>query len=272
MSKSDFYRAAKKNKNDEYYTPIEVIEKEIPYYKEYLKDKWVYCPCDDYRKSNFVIYLKEHFNELGLERLTATNYDIGDGAWHYVFDGVNEWVGKIEDGDFRSHYVQLVRSTADVIITNPPFSLLREFYTDFLADRDFLIIAPNSVFYYKVTAPGFVADDLRIGVSGELPSAAMGISNAIWMTNMKVPEQQPKPLTLTQRYTPGRYPKFTKIDAINVDVCKDIPMDYDGVMGVPITFYKWLNRDEWEVYGATDKTQLPDGTKKFKRLLIKRKK
>lgn len=120
---------AKKNKNDEFYTQYVDIEKEVQHYFEQLKGKRVYCPCDDYRQSNFVKYFKDNYEKIGLAGLVATNYDIGDGAWKYVYDGENETISQLEgDGDFRSEECRKIKDDeADVIITNPPFSLFREF-------------------------------------------------------------------------------------------------------------------------------------------------
>lgn len=119
---------AKKAKNDEFYTRYEDIEKEITHYKDHLKGKWIYSPCDDYRWSNFKVYFKEHFEELGLKHYTCTCYDIGDGAWRYDYDGVNETITKLEgNGDFRSEECTRIKNECDIVVTNPPFSLFREF-------------------------------------------------------------------------------------------------------------------------------------------------
>lgn len=119
---------AKKAKNDEFYTRYEDIEKEMQHYTEHLKGKLIYCPCDDWRWSNFVKYFKDHFNDLGLKGLVATNYDIGDGAWIYEYDGTNESVNRLEgNGDFRSTECTAIKDACDIVITNPPFSLFREF-------------------------------------------------------------------------------------------------------------------------------------------------
>ena len=120
---------AKKAKNDEFYTRYEDIEKEVIHYKDQLKGRIVYCCCDDYRWSNFVKYFKDHFSEFGLKRLIATNYNIGDGAYRYDFDGVNEVVEELKgNGDFRSEECTKIKDLEGVIvITNPPFSLFREF-------------------------------------------------------------------------------------------------------------------------------------------------
>lgn len=119
---------AKRNKNDEFYTRYEDIEKELKHYKEYLKGKTVYCPCDDYRWSNFVKYFKDNFSTLGLKKLYASNYDIGEGAYKYSYDGKVETVMKCEgNGDFRSEECTKIMKSCDIVITNPPFSLFREF-------------------------------------------------------------------------------------------------------------------------------------------------
>ena len=128
MSKNSNLHKAKKEKNDEFYTQLSDIEKEMVHYKDQLKGMWVYCPCDDYRWSNFWKYFYDNFNELQLKRLTATNYDIGEGAYKAEYDGENMTVTQLEgNGDFRSPECTKIKDECDVVITNPPFSLFREF-------------------------------------------------------------------------------------------------------------------------------------------------
>lgn len=129
MAKNDNLHQAKNAKNDEFYTQLKDIEKEVINYWGQLKGMSVYCPCDDYRKSNFVVYFKEHFNDIGLKKLTATNYDIGDGAWKYEYDGENETISQLEgNGDFMSDECTKIKDEeCDVVITNPPFSKFRQF-------------------------------------------------------------------------------------------------------------------------------------------------
>ena len=129
MSKSENLRKAKKAKNDEWYTRYEDIEKEVVNYKEQLKGLWIYCPCDDYRWSNFWKYFYDNFDNLQLKRLTATNYDIGDGAFRADYDGFNIEVVPLDgNGDFRSPECTKIKDECDIIITNPPFSIWREFF------------------------------------------------------------------------------------------------------------------------------------------------
>ena len=122
-------REAKRKKNDEYYTRYEDIEKELEYYQDNFKSKGVYCPCDDYRMSNFVKYFKDNYQKLNLKHLTATNYDIGTGAYRYDYDGETETIIKLEgNGDFRSEECTAIKNQCDIICTNPPFSLLVDFF------------------------------------------------------------------------------------------------------------------------------------------------
>ena len=120
---------AKEAKNDEFYTRYSDIEKEVIHYKDQLKGRIVYCCCDDYRWSNFVKYFKDHFSEFGLKMLIATNFNIGDGAYRYDYDGEKETIEKLKgNGDFRSEECTKIKDMEGVIvITNPPFSLFREF-------------------------------------------------------------------------------------------------------------------------------------------------
>jgi hypothetical protein len=121
---------AKRAKNDEFYTRLEDIEKEIEHYKDYLKGKWVYSCCDDFRWSQFRTYFRNNFEELGLSHYTCTNFDLGEGAWRYDYDGTTETVTRLEgDGDFRSEECTKIKDECDVVITNPPFSLFKEFMT-----------------------------------------------------------------------------------------------------------------------------------------------
>ena len=126
MSVAHLHRA-KKAKSDEFYTRLTDIEKELSHYKDQLKDKWVYSPADDFRWSNFVRYFTDHFQELGLRHFTATNYDIGDGAYRYDYDGENTTVTQLEgDGDFRSEECTRIKDECDIVISNFPFSLFRD--------------------------------------------------------------------------------------------------------------------------------------------------
>lgn len=119
---------AKIAKNDEFYTRYADIESELKHYKDYLRGKWVYSPADDYRISEFKNYFVSNFSELGLKHYTCTNFDLGEGAWRYDFDGTNEVITKLEgNGDFQSEECTKIMRDCDIVITNPPFSLFRSF-------------------------------------------------------------------------------------------------------------------------------------------------
>lgn len=127
MSKIENLHKAKKAKNDEWYTRYEDIEKEVVNYKEQLKGLWIYCPCDDYRWSNFWKYFYDNFDNLQLKRLTATNYDIGEGAFRADYDGENMTVIPLEgNGDFRSEECTKIKDECDLVCTNFPFSIFRD--------------------------------------------------------------------------------------------------------------------------------------------------
>ena len=147
--------AAKAAKNDEFYTQYSDIGNEVKHYWDELKGKTIYCNCDDYRWSNFVKYFKDNFDEIGIKCLVSTNYDIGEGGFNYVFDGKTETVKKLHgNGDFRSDECIEFLKEADVVVTNPPFSLFRD-YVKQLMDygKKFLIIGNMNAITYKEIFP-----------------------------------------------------------------------------------------------------------------------
>lgn len=128
MSNNSNLHAAKRAKNDEFFTRYEDVEKEVSNYKDQLKGQIIYCPCDDYRLSNFVKFFVDHFKEYGLKKLISTNYDIGEGSFKYVYDGNTESIEELSgNGDFRSEECTKIKNECDIVITNPPFSLFRDF-------------------------------------------------------------------------------------------------------------------------------------------------
>lgn len=127
-NRNEHLHQAKKKKNDEFYTRYAVIEKELSHYQDQLKGLWVYSPCDDYRWSNFTKYFTDNFHSLGISHYTCTNYDLGDGAYRYDYDGETETITKLEgNGDFQSEECTKIMKDCDIVITNPPFSLIRAF-------------------------------------------------------------------------------------------------------------------------------------------------
>lgn len=257
---------AKRVKNDEFYTRYEDVEKELIKYKEQLEGLWVYCPCDDYRWSNFYKYLKSNFNNFHLRHLTATNYDIGDGSYRCDFNGYEEVVTKMDgNGDFRSDECTRIMQNADIVITNPPFSLFMEFI-QWLKENDFLIIGHTNAVTYKGFFSNIKDGTVKIPVFNKILKFDGGDVQIGWYTTLSVPYKND--LKLTKVYSPEYYPKYDNYDAIEVSKTVNIPMDYDGVMGVPITFLDKYNPNQFEIVDARE-VALNDKQKNKKTYLIK---
>ena len=264
MSNSNL-RTAKKSKNDEFYTLMEDIEKEMRYYKDFFKGKVVYCNCDDARESNFFKYFSLNFEFLGLKKLISTGYKADGKGVVLVYEGdkngnrrvdneeiiVNELNG---DGDFRSEECIEYLKQADVVVTNPPFSLFRQYVKQLMDyNKKFIIIGNNNALTYKDIFQLIKDNKIWLGInSNKTMEFSMPMSYekwdriegnrkygkvpAIsWFTNIEN-KKRTQPIDLYKRYSFEEYPKFDNFDAINVDKVADIPMDYDGIMGVPITF------------------------------------
>lgn len=284
--KNKYLFIARKAKNDEFQTLISDIEKELENYN--LKGKSVYCPCDDYRKSQFVKYLKDNYERLGLTGLCSTNYNNGDGAYKYVYDGRNTFITELNgDGDFQSEECSKIRDEYDVIITNPPFSLGSEFFR-WVAGKKFLILANTNVITLKDVFP-MVKDgnmwcgctNYNVGMYFIIPDNykkftcidengnKLGrVSSTCWWTNLDN-DRTYNALVLSKTYNPNDYLTYDDIDAIEVSKVKNIPVDYDGVMGVPITFMGKYNPNQFEIVGmGSFKVR---GKKTYKRILIRRK-
>lgn len=242
---------AKKAKNDEFYTRYEDIEKEITHYKEYLKDKWVYSSCDDYRWSEFKNYFVSNFTEFGLKHYTCTCLDIGNGAYRYDYDGEQETITKLEgNGDFRSEECIELLKECDVVITNPPFSLFREYVAQLMEyGKKFLIIGNQNAITYKEISPYIKENKLWLGVSissgdrefripynyvvrskslriDENGNKYVRVVGIRWFTNIPH-DKRNAPLDLYKKYNEVKYPKYDNYDAINVNKTSDIPMDYE---------------------------------------------
>lgn len=276
---------ARVNAADEFYTDYIDIEKEIApdgvwntynFYK-----KRVFCPCDDWQKSNFYKFFKEHFHDLKLQGLVAlsypsTQYVIYDGHREYVVD--NDYIvnadGHIDkehqdDGDFAGRLSQSIMNNSDVIVTNPPFSLFRKFFTSLLAsEKEFLILGNINAVTYREVFPSIVENKVWLGhsihsgdrkfyIPDEYPlnGTACGtddngnryirVKGVRWFTNMTYQTQWINyPLThLTESYNAEKYKRFDDYDAINVNSYKDIPYDYNKQIGCPITIIDKMNED-----------------------------
>lgn len=285
------FREAKVAKKDEFYTQLVDIENELKHYKEHFKGKTVLCNCDDPRVSNFFHYFSFNFERLGLKKLITTCYKnqnrdlfsqndserairleyYGDQNDNRVPDpdeiGIHYLNG---DGDFRSAECIELLKEADIVVTNPPFSLFREFLEILVKyDKKFLIIGNINAVSYKESfrliknnkmwlGASIHSGDREFGVPKDYPLNAAGcrqdekgnkyirVKGVRWFTNMDYKERH-EDLILYKRYTPEEYPTYDNYDAINVDKTSDIPMDYDGVMGVPITFLDKYNPEQFDI-------------------------
>jgi len=287
--------AAKKAKFDEFYTQLSDIENELRHYKEHFRGKTVLCNCDDPRVSNFFHYFAYQFEALGLKRLITTCYknqtpDLfsqhdceraislvydGDKNGNRVPDpeeiGIHELQG---DGDFRSAECIELLMQADIVVTNPPFSLFREYVAQLMRfDKKFLIIGNVNAVKYKEIFPliqenklwmgaSIHSGDREFGVPDDYPLYAatsridengkkfIRVKGVRWFTNLDYPQRHEK-LILFRTYSPDAYPRYCNFDAIEVSKTEDIPCDYDGLMGVPITFMDKYNPDQFEIVGVS---------------------
>jgi len=301
---------AKNAKKDEFYTQLSDIENELKHYKEHFKGKTVFCNCDDPRVSNFFHYFSFNFEELGLKKLITTCYKNQDANLfskndsekaiylEYTGDKNNNRVPDIEeigikylddDGDFRKKGSIELLKQADIVVTNPPFSLFREYVAQLIEyDKKFLIIGPFNAIAYKEIFKlikeniiwlgyGFlngnayfkIADSMIKEFADGVYNPETGLvkfRNVTWFTNLDINKRHEE-LILYKKYTPEEYPKYDNYDAIEVSKTKDIPEDYAGAMGVPITFLDKYNPDQFEIMGI-DRVLVEELTGKVSRFLI----
>ena len=288
MAKNKSLRKANRDKNDEFYTQLQDIEKELRYYKEHFKNKVVYCNCDDPRISNFFKYFYLNFEHLGLKKLITTCYknqeidlfsmnDNEQAVWiEYEGNGniknfdnikVNNLKG---DGDFRSDECIELLKQADIVVTNPPFSLFREYVAQLMEyKKNFLIIGNINCLSYKEIFNYIKNNEVWLGngmgrwISGfivppnyelygtearidEEGNRVVSTNNCLWLTNLDI-EKRHKDLILYKTYNEGDYPEYVNYDAINCDKTNDIPCDYYGNIGVPITYLDKYNPDQFEI-------------------------
>jgi hypothetical protein len=247
---------AKTNKNDEFYTQLSDIEKELIHYKEHFKNKVVYLNCDNPSTSNFWKYLYDNFYELQLGMLMATYYNNGDNSQVALYDGIKTQYASIESGDFRSPECIKFLKQSDIVVSNPPFSLFREYIGQLMEyNKKFLVIGNMNAVTYKDIF-GYIKDNkLWLGVSPRsmtfVTPDGLKDANAVWYTNL-LHKKRNERLVLYQKYKGNEhlYPKYDNYNAINIDKVKDIPFDYRGVMGVPITFLAKYNPEQFKILGA----------------------
>lgn len=248
---------AKNVKNDEFYTQFTDIEKELKHYEKTFKNKIVYCCCDDYGISNFTKYFELNFDRLQLKKLISTCFNIkGNGKFSVRKNDGQILQGFLNDnGDFRSYEAIELFKEADIIVTNPPFSLFREFI-DILIDlkKDFLVIGNSNAITYKNCFNYIMNNKMWLGQNcvrwfinpkGNLVEGA----RSFWFSNINHQKRNTK-MPLSKKYNSKDYIAYDNYKAIEVSKSKDIPFYYSGIMGVPITFLDKYNPQQFEIIGA----------------------
>lgn len=304
---------AKKAKNDEFYTRYEDIEAEVMKYRKYFRDKVVYLPCDDpiEKKSEFWSFFVNNFDAFGIKKLIATYYNENGKTYKIWIDRDNSGDGYIDDadalqeelignGDFRSPECTAILNECDIVCTNPPFSMFREFVDwIFTAKKQFLIIGNNNAITYKEIFPlikdnqmwvGYTANKTCIFRVGEGYTFDDRITKQIndgnyygkvpavtWFTNLpNIKRNEEMVLTASYYANPDAYPHYDNYDGINVDRLSQIPKDYEGAMGVPITIIDSYNPEQFEIIkfrkGDDGKDLRFNGKEPYFRVLIRRKK
>lgn len=315
VTQRSFLKEAKKNKNDEFYTQLSDIESELKYYKSHFKDKVVFCNCDDPVLSNFYKYFAINFKELGIKKLIASCYirqenieDLKRGYYYEYTGGKDEKIiPSYNDityfdgnGDFRSDESIKLLKQADIVVTNPPFSLFREYIAQLINyNKKFITIGNINCITYKEIFKlikenkAWLGINLGRGISGfivpeyyELYGTETKIdsfgnriispNNCLWLTNLDNFKRHEN-INLTKKYIGNeiQYPQYDNYNGINVNKTKDIPFDYEGVVGVPITFLHKFNPEQFEIIkfrkGDDEKDLAINGKCPYFRILIKNK-
>lgn len=316
---NELLQNAKKSKSDEFYTQLSDIESELQYYKGHFRNKVVYCNCDDPRVSNFYNYFASNFKELGLKKLIAACYrdnvrdlfnnEKVENGFYFEYTGAE--FGKIKpssndiiyfegDGDFRSRESIDLLQMSDIVVTNPPFSLFREYVAQLVKyDKNFLIIGNVNAITYKEIFKlikenkAWLGINLGRGISAfivpehyelygtearvdNLGNRLISPNNCLWLTNLDTSKRH-EDIVLTKKYfgNENKYPKYDNYDGINVDKTKDIPFDYKGYMGVPITFLHKYNPNQFEIVkfrkGNDEKDLSINGKCPYFRIIIRNK-
>lgn len=270
--------SARRNKNDEHYTQLKDIEKELRHYKDYFKGKTVYCNADDPRVSNFFHYFSYNFEHLGLKKLITTcykNQEIDLFSMHnqekaiaLVYEGEKdngkvptiENIGVIElkgDGDFRSQESIDFLKEADIVVTNPPFSLFIEYMNQLIEyKKDFIVIGNINALTLNDIFPLIRSNQAWLGYNStrfflQPDGTIFETARTYWYTNIDIKKRH-EDFILYKKYNEEDYPKFEYYDVINVDRAVDIPIDYEGAMAVPISFVDKYNPEQFEILDAND--------------------
>lgn len=276
MAKNGNLHNALRQKKDEFYTQLSDIEKELKHYKEHFKDKTVFCNCDDPEWSNFWKYFSLNFDKLQIKKLIATHYETEKQSYKLEMyrdaSGVHTDIKTLmQNGDFQSPECLELLKEADIVVTNPPFSLFKKYITTLIEyDKKFIIWGNNNAIAYKEVFPllkdnkiwiGYLANQtciFRVGYGykydekitnsindgnkyGKVPSISV-------FTNLDIKKRH-EDLILYKEYNKEEYPHYENYDAIEVNKISNIPIDYEGIMGVPITFINVYNPEQFEIVG-----------------------
>ncbi len=293
QGKNQNLHEAKRNKKDEFYTQLVDIERELRHYRNHFKDKVVYCNCDDPYVSAFFEYFTKNFDFLGLKKLITTCYksqcidlfsqNDSEEAIKLEYAGgapnslpLPDEIGVTplkSDGDFRSRECIDILKEADIIVTNPPFSLFSEYVAQLAkCDKKFILIGHQNAITYKDVFPLIKENRMWLGYGFKRNMAhfiaphyqdtasdadhregMIRVSGVVWYTNLDHNKRHEE-LMLVQCYhgNEAAYPHYDNYDAIEVSKTQDIPLDYEGVMGVPITFLTKYNPKQFDIIGATE--------------------
>ena len=308
MAKNANLHAAKNAKNDEFYTQLSDVEKELKHYKDFFNGKKVLCNCNDDKWSAFFKYFSMNFEHLGLKQLVCVSYNENGKGKKYVYNGdlnnnrmVDDWEVNVTElngnGDFSSDECIELLKDCDVVVTNPPFSLFRDFVALLQQyEKKFLIIGSSNAITYKEIFPLIKDNKMWLGVNNgskkyEIPTIDntkkyeevdgkyyQSLGNTCWFTNIPHGKRN-QPLDLYKKYNTEEYPKYDNYDAINVNKTSDIPMDWSGVIGVPITFLDKYCPTQFEIVGLDryvegntmpNKRMHIDGKEIYARILIRK--
>ncbi len=298
---------AKQQKLDEFYTQIGDIERECSRYKDQFKDKVIFLNCDDPLESNFWRYFALNFTHLGLKKLIATHFERTKPSYKLELTGDMNEDGTVNDGDilktplkqngdFRSPECVEILKSADIVVTNPPFSLFREYVEQLIKnDKKFLVIGPKNAITYKEIFKLIKENKLWLGygfLGGNAffktpyysefgngvynpKTGLVKFRNVVWFTNLDTPKRHEE-ITLFKKFTLNDYPKYDNYDAVEISRVANIPADYKGVMGVPITFLENYNPEQFEIVkfrkGDDGKDLTINGKSPYFRILIRNKK
>ena len=290
MAGNKSLRRANRAKEDEFYTKLTDIEKELSHYKDNFRDKIVFCNCDDPEHSNFWKYFELNFKHLGLKKLIATHYDDEKSTYKLELSANIDGDGTItekdiiktslkQNGDFRSSECIEILKEVDIVVTNPPFSLFREYITQLIEyNKKFIVIGNQNAFTYKEIFEFMRTDKLWVGYGyGDMEFKVpnyykprktrfridengqkwRSLGNICWFTNLDI-EKRHEDIILYKKYNEEEYLKFDNFNAINIDKVKDIPCDYYELMAVPITFMNKYNPNQFEIIDALNRYSILD--------------